>query len=178
MSATVTISPSEIRQIFQPRTSSASRFWELAQKANNLAVIIEDRWEKIPTETQELLKVFAYAFIEPPQGIKERLLKFVGLFSLAIALPWIVLKGKLDSFVAYINAFNRLINAILSGVEREDIAYQKALSEALGQTFAELETIEAMTAEEACEWIRAISYQALEQHLILIFMAYYLVALV
>lgn len=162
MSATITISPSEIRQIFQPRTSSASRFWELAEKANNLAVIIEDRWEKIPAETQELLKAFVYAFIEPPQGIKEKLLKFVGLFSWAIALPWIVLKGELDSFVAYINSFNRLINAILSGVEREDSAYQKALSEALEETFVGLETSDAMTAEEVCEQIRAISYQALE----------------
>ena len=81
---------------------------------------------------------------------------------MAIALPWIVLKGELDSFVAYINAFNRLINAILSGIEREDIAYEKALSEALEETFAGLETSEAMTAEEACERIRAISNQALE----------------
>ncbi|WP_293147597.1 MULTISPECIES: hypothetical protein [unclassified Microcoleus] len=162
MSARITISPSEIRQIFQPRTSSASRFWELAQKANNLAVIIEDRWEKIPAETQELLKIFAYTFIEPPQGIKERLLKFVGLFSLAIALPWILLKGEFDSYVAYKNALDRIVNAILSEVEREDMAYQKALSEALEETFTEWETSSAMTAEEACERIRAISNQALE----------------
>lgn len=47
--------------------------------------------------------------------------------------------------------------------EREDIAYEQALSEALEETFSEWETIEAMTAEEACERIRAISYQALEE---------------
>ena len=163
MSATTIISPSEIRQIFQPRTFSASRFWELAEKANNLAVIIDARWEQIPSETRELLKIFAYALIEPPQGIKDKFLKFLALLSLAIALPWIVLKGELDSFVAYNNAFNRLVNAILSGVEREDIAYEKALSEALEETFAEWETSEAMTAEEACERLRAISYQALEE---------------
>ncbi|WP_293125307.1 hypothetical protein [Microcoleus sp. bin38.metabat.b11b12b14.051] len=69
MSTTITISPSEIRQIFQPRTPSASRLWELAQKANTLAVIIESPWEKIPDETRELLKTFAYTLIEPPQGI-------------------------------------------------------------------------------------------------------------
>ena len=46
--------------------------------------------------------------------------------------------------------------------ELENIAYEQALSEALEETFAEWETIEAMTAEEACEHIRAISYQALE----------------
>ncbi len=45
---------------------------------------------------------------------------------------------------------------------REKIAYEKALSEALEETFAEWETSEAMTAEEACKRIRVISAQALE----------------
>lgn len=163
MSATITITPSEIRQIFQPRRSSASQFWELTQKANNLAVIIEARWDQIPTETRELLKIFAYALIEPHQGIKGFFIELLRRFSLAIILPWIALKGEFDSYVAYKNAFDRLVNAILSGVEREDQAYQKALSEALEETFIELENIEAMTAEEACERIRTISYQALEE---------------
>ena len=50
MSATITISSSEIREILQPHTSSASWLWELAQKANTLAVIIGARWAKIPIE--------------------------------------------------------------------------------------------------------------------------------
>ena len=162
MSATITISPSEIRQIFEPRTSSASRFWELAQKANNLAVIIEGRWDQIPAETQELLKIFAYAVIEPPQGIKGVFIELLGRFYLAFSLFSIAIKGEQDAFIAYAGAFKRLLNAILSGIEREDIAYEKALSEALEETFAGWETSEAMTAEEACERIRAISYQALE----------------
>jgi|GEM_PF-729073 hypothetical protein len=163
MSATITISPSEIRQIFQPRTSSASRFWELAQKANNLAVIIESRWETIPAETQELLKVFAYTFIEPPQGLKEKFLKFVGGVYLSIAFIGILFKGELDSFVAYLNAFNRLLNAILSGIEREDVAYQKALSEALEEAFTDWENTKEMSAEEACERIRQISDRAFNE---------------
>ena len=163
MSATITISPSEIRQIFQPRTSSASRFWELAQKANNLAVIIEARWDQIPPETRELLKIFAYAVIEPPQGIKGVFIELLGRFYLAFSLFSIAIKGEQDAFIAYAGAFKRLLNAILSGIEREDIAYEKALSEALEETFAGLGTSEAMTAEEACERIRAISYQALEE---------------
>ena len=163
MSATITISPSEIRQIFQPRTSSASKFWELAQKANNLAVIIESRWEKIPPDTRELLKIFAYALIEPPQGIKGIFIKYLRRFSLAIILPWIVLKGELDSFLTYNNAFNRLVNAILSGVERENWAYQKALSEALEEAFTDWENSKDMSAEEACERLRQISDQAVSE---------------
>lgn len=45
---------------------------------------------------------------------------------------------------------------------RANIAYEQALSEALQETFAEWETSEAMTAEEACKLIRVISDQALE----------------
>jgi hypothetical protein len=162
MSATITISPIEIRQIFQPRTSSASRFWELAEKANNLAVIIDARWDQIPLETRELLKIFAYAVIEPPQEIKGIFVYYLGRCLWNFSLFLMELKGEKKSVVAYNGAFKRLLNAILSGIEREDIAYEKALSEALEETFAGWETSEAMTAEEACERIRAISYQALE----------------
>ncbi len=112
---------------------------------------------------RELLKSFAYTLIEPPPGIKERFLKFVELFSLAILLPWIVLQGELDSFVAYDNAFNRLVNAILSGVERENMAYQKALSEALEEAFTDWRNSRDMGAEEACERLRQISAQAFNE---------------
>ena len=105
MSARITISPSEIRQIFQPRTSSASRFWELAQKANNIAVIIEALWDRIPRETRELLKIFACAVIEPPQGIKGVFIELLGRFYLAFSLFSITIKGEQDAFIAYAGGF-------------------------------------------------------------------------
>ena len=43
------------------------------------------------------------------------------------------------------------------------MAYQKALSEALEESFTELGNIEAMTAEDACDRIRAISYRAFKE---------------
>lgn len=164
MSATITISQNEIRQVFQQRAfAGASRFGELAQKANYLAAIIENRWEKIPLETQELIKVFAYAFIEPPQGIKQRFLDLLGRFHLAVVLFGMAIQGETDSFVAYNNAFDRLVSAVLNAVEREDNACQQALSEALEGAFAGWETTSAMTAEEACERIRQISERALTE---------------
>jgi len=125
MSATITISPSEIRQIFQPRTSSASRFWELAQKANNLAVIVEARWEQIPADTRELLKIFAYALIEPPQGIKGVFIELLGRFYLAFSLFSIAIKGEQDAFIAYAGAFKRLLNAILRGLNGKILLMKK-----------------------------------------------------
>ncbi|NJK75730.1 MAG: hypothetical protein HC849_20390 [Oscillatoriales cyanobacterium RU_3_3] len=162
MSAT-TINHSEIRPIFQPRTFSASKFWELAQKANNLTVIIESRWEKIPDKTQELLKFFAYNFIDPSQGIKQRLLEYLGILYLAIVLAWLTVQGKIDCFLSYKNALNKLVNAILREVEREDEAYQQTLSEAIEEAFTDWQNTKSMSAEEACQRIKEISYQAVSE---------------
>jgi hypothetical protein len=159
VSATITISPDEIRQIFQPRTSNSSRLWELAQKANALAVTVEERWEELPAQKQQLLTTFVYEVIEPPEGIQAMFRALTNRLYLA----WIVLKGEQDAFIAYSGAFQRLINAILGRIERENIAYQKALSEVLEEAVLDLEASKAMTAEEACERIRRISDQALKE---------------
>ena len=164
MPATITISGAEIRQVFQQRRfASASRFGELAHKANYLAAIVESRWEQLPAPTQELFAVFARHLIEPPQGIKQRFLDFLGRFHLAVVLFGMAIQGETHSFVACHNAFDRLVSAILNAVERENKAYQQALSEALEGAFSEWETTEAMTAEEACERIRQISERALTE---------------
>lgn len=160
MSATITITLNEIRQIFQPpRTSNASHLRELAQKTNELAVFVEERWERIPSQTRELLTTFAYKAIEPPKGIKAKIFLLISHVYLALALPWLVLQGEVASFVAYANAFQRLLNAILSGIEREEIAYQQSLSAVIEEALTGWETSKDMTAEEACERLRKISVE-------------------
>jgi len=160
VSATITMGKREIQLVFgQPAPSSAQRLEEQAQAANHFAAIIESSWDQISPETRELLKVFAYAVIEPPQGIRQKL----GRFYLAIVLFGLAIKDEIDSFVAYNNAFDRLFSAILNQVEREDEAYQQALSEALSEAFAGWETSKAMTADEACKQVRQISKRALSE---------------
>ncbi len=163
VSATIAISANEIRQIFQPRTSKSSHLWELAQKAHALAVTVEEDWQGLTPERRELLTTFACAVIDPPKGIKGFFRTFINRFYSALVLAWIVLKGEQDAFIAYATAFQRLVNAILGAIEREDTGYQKALSEALEGSFADWESSEAMTAEEACERLRQISDQALRE---------------
>lgn len=101
--------------------------------------------------------------MNPPQGIKQSFLKFLERFHLAVVLFWMAIQDQIDSFVAYNNAFDRLVSAILNAVERENNAYQQALSEALEEAFSEWETTKAMTAEEACERIRQISERVLTE---------------
>ena len=66
-----------------------------------------------------------------------------------------ILQGERDAFVAYANASDRLTNAIIRAIERENIAYQEALSQAVDGALAEAENSKiTMRLEEACEWIR------------------------
>ncbi|MEG4404472.1 hypothetical protein [Microcoleus sp. MON2_D5] len=55
-----------------------------------------------------------------------------------------------------------MTTSLAQNTGREKIAYEEALSESLEVTFAEWETSEAMTAEEACKRSRVISDQTLE----------------
>ena len=50
---------------------------------------------------------------------------------------WMVLQGERDAFVAYASASDRLVKAIIGASERENIAYQEALSEAVEGALAE-----------------------------------------
>ena len=63
MSVAYPLSPSEIRQIFQPRRSNASRLWELAERASSLAATVEEHWGELSEERRELLADFAYEAI-------------------------------------------------------------------------------------------------------------------
>lgn len=162
MSATITISTKEIKQILQQQTSDPSQLWKLAEKGNTLAVMVENSWENLPLEKQDLLTAFAYMNLEKPQGIKSIFVNQISRLFVALILVRIVLKGELNAFLAYANAFQRLVNAILSAIERENSAYQNALSEAIENAIIDSENNQAMTAEEACERIRELSNQALE----------------
>jgi hypothetical protein len=163
------MSPKELQQLLGPRetdqppTANPSRLRDLAQKANALAVEVEERWEELPEDKRELLTAFAYAIIEPPQGIQWKLLSLIDRVSAVWNILAIALKGELNAFVVYAGAYQRLLNAILGAIERADEAYQTALSEALEETFKNLENTQVMTGEEACEWIRDISYQAFRE---------------
>lgn len=133
MSVAYALSPSEIRQIFQPRPSNASRLWELAEVANSLAATVEERWGELSQERRELLADFAYQAIDPPSGLGAKLHSFLNRCYGA----WMVLQGEQDAFVAYASASDRLTNAIIRAIERENRAYQEALSQAIEGALAE-----------------------------------------
>jgi hypothetical protein len=157
MTQAIAISPNDFRdllrhrEINRPPTANSSRLWDIAQKANALAVEVEGRWEELPEYQRKLLTTFAYAGIEPPQGIKGQFLSFIGGLSTIWNISWIVFNGDLESLFFYAEAYQRLINAIFDGIERENEDYQSILAAALEEAFTNLENTQAMTGEEASE---------------------------
>ncbi len=157
MTQAIAISPNDFRdllrhrEINRPPTANSSRLWDIAQKVNALAVEVEDHWEELPEDQRKLLTTFAYAGIEPPQGITGYLFSFIGGVSTIWNISWIVLKGELEALFFYAEAYQRLLNAIFNGIERENEDYQSILSAALAETFANLESSQEMTEEESSE---------------------------
>ena len=155
MTQAIAIDSKEIWEIFHPRTVNSARLWEIAQKANALAAEVEQDWEELPEERRKLLTTLAYAGSEPPPGIQWKLLNFIDrLFAVGMLLK------DFNACAFYVESSQRLLNAIFSGIERENEDYQSALSDALAETFANLENTKLMTAQEACEWIQEISDEA------------------
>jgi hypothetical protein len=152
MTQAIALDSKEIWEIFHPRTVNSARLWEIAQKANALAVAVEQDWEELPEDRRKLLTTLAYAGSEPPPGIQWKLRNFIDrLFAVGMLLK------DFNACAFYVEASERLLDAIFSGIERENEDYQAALSAALTETSANVESSKAMTAEEACERIREIS---------------------
>lgn len=172
VSATLTVSNREIKQILSPSpsTSDPSKLWELAQKANLLADIVEENWDEIPQQTQELLVIFAYSYIDAytkkPKGLKAKFISFLlffGQFSLVFIFFWMLLKGEIKAFLTYMNASQRLVNAVLMAIEREENTYEETLLKSINEVLIEKKSSEAMTSEAACERIRRISDQVIRE---------------
>lgn len=158
--ASITISPREIKRLSAPDAAEPSELREMAQNAEMLAAGVEDLWTELPPKLREALTALAYETTEPPEGIASRYRAAIrgGLWYARIRL-----KGEQEAFFDYVVAHRRLTNAILGAIERDNLAYQQALSEAVEGAFSELERSEALTPEETREQLRRLSNEALRE---------------
>ncbi len=119
MSAAIALNPYEIQQISEPRTVSSSRLRDLARIANTLAEEVEKNWKNFSPEQRNLLEAIIYNSIADDSGIRSLILSFRVRFSLA----WILIKGEIDVLADYLNALNKLKNAVLTAIEKEHSEY-------------------------------------------------------
>jgi hypothetical protein len=160
--ASVTINPREIMRFSAPDAAEPSELREIAQHMESIAASVENTWDDapLPPKLREALIALAYSTVEPPKGIARRYSAAIrgGLWYARIKL-----KGEQEAFFDYIIAQRRLTDAVLAAIERENPAYQKALSEALERAFSDVKQSKALTPEDTLEQLRELSDEALRE---------------
>lgn len=151
MSATITIDPLEIQQISQPDRVNSSRLRVLARKAESLAVTIEKEYSEFSLPERELLEALIYSSMG---GKSSSLLSSLRV---RLSLAWILLRGEIDPMMEYLNALQRLKNAVLGAIERSHTDYDRKMTEVLSEALAESDNNPSMTPEEFREWLINIS---------------------
>jgi len=151
MSATITIDPLEIQQISQPVRVNSSRLRVLARKAEALAVTIEKEYSEFSLPERELLEALIYSSMG---GKSSSLLSSLRV---RLSLAWILLRGEIDPLMEYLNALQRLKNAVLGAIERSHPEYHRKMTEVLSEALAESDNNPSMTPEEFREWLIDIS---------------------
>jgi len=151
MSATMTIDPLEIQQISQPVRVNSSRLRVLARKAEALAVTIEKEYSEFSLPERELLEALIYSSMG---GKNSSLLSSLRV---RLSLAWILLRGEIEPLMEYLNALQRLKNAVLGAIERSHPDYDRKMTEVLSEALAESDNNPSMTPEEFREWLINIS---------------------
>lgn len=155
--ASITISPIELRRLSDPDAVEPSELREMTQTAEFLADHAEKHWERMPPKIREALIALVYSMMNPPQNL---LRKYSAALRGGLWYTRIRLKGEQEAFSDFVIAHRRMTNAILEAVERDNSAYQQALSEVIEEAFSDLEHSEALTPEDTLEQLRQLSDEA------------------
>jgi hypothetical protein len=156
----ITINPTELRRLSAPDAAEPSKLGEMTQKAEFLASAVENLWEEMPLKVRKPLITLAYLTLQPPKGFFDR---YSTALRGSLRYAHIRLRGEQDAFFDYVVAYRRLTNAILGALERENPAYQRALSEAVEEAFSDLDRSEELTPEDTLEQLRQLSDEALRE---------------
>ena len=160
MSVGFAIDRIEIKELSATKTTEAPRLRELAQKAEQLAITVENDWDALPTQHRDELAALIYRIVAEPKGAGSR----IRAIRSALRYALIRYHDDQDALFDFAIAQRRLINAILSAIEREDPDYQRALVDAVEGSMSEVRDgkTETLTDENTGDWLRHISDEALK----------------
>jgi hypothetical protein len=148
------VSPQTVHLFTRPRTANPSRLQKAAALANRIAYFVETGWAELCPEAKDALRKLAYDLISPPKGFRRVASVTVGRALLA----WVALRGETDALNDYLAAVRRLINAVLSAIEREHDSYTTQLSEAVSATANSYSP--TLPSEDIRDWISRIEAEA------------------
>lgn len=160
MSISATINPRDIRELTPPRAESLSELQKKAAQADRLARAVEDEWDKMPEDVQNLFIELAYSAVEGPKGVRQRVQAFIS----SVRMSWAMFHGQEQRYTIseFSNSMQHVINAVFGAVERDNEKLQQDLFDAIKATPSEVEG-SSMTSKERLERIREISNRATQQ---------------
>ena len=124
MSTPLLLQPQQVKQLASPHSAKPPHLYHLAQRAERLAVLVEEDWDALSDEMKHLLTCLAYDSLEQPRFSLKHLF-------LRLRWSWMVAFNDEDALLQYRASFARLRNAVLDAVESENEDYQADLAEAL-----------------------------------------------
>ena len=124
MSTPLLLQPKQVKQLASPHSAKPPYLYQLAQRAERLAVLVEEDWDSFSDEMKHLLTYLAYDSLEPPRFSLKHLF-------LRLRWSWIVAFDDEDALLQYRASFASLRNAVLDAIESENEDYQADLAEAL-----------------------------------------------
>ncbi len=158
--ASITINPIELRRLSAPDAAEPSKLREMTQTAEILAGAVENHWEGMPPKMREALVAIVYSMMEPPQN---PIRKYGAALRGGLWYARIRLRGEHEAFSDFVIAHRQMVNAILGAIERDNPTYQRALSEAVEESFFDSEQGQELTPEDTLDQLRQLSDEALRE---------------
>lgn len=142
----------KIPKIKHPQPVNASKLEKLTQALEQLAVIVDKKWNTLSQDEQDLLSTIVYDAIDSSENDQNWLLTFWR----RLLFAWMVFNSGESAFVAYSNAVQRFINAVLDKIERTHPDYENQVSESLEEAIQESDNYPAMTQDEFGDWLKTL----------------------
>jgi hypothetical protein len=158
--ASIALHPKELKRLSAPDAAEPSELREMTQFAEFIASAVEDMWDELPPRMREALASVAYSTVDPPEGFVQR---YSAALRGGLLYARVRLKGEQEAFYDYLIAHHLMTNAILGAIERDNPAYQQALSEAVEEAFSDLDRGEELTSEDTLEQLRKLSDEAVRE---------------
>lgn len=125
MATTLTLTPKNLKNVTRPSSTKPSHLYEVAEKINQLSIIVEDDWDSLTEETQHFLRCMTYDNLNPQTQ-----------FSLKrawgrIKFLWFLTFSDDMAVFQWHSAVVRLNESVLDAIEFENDKFKEDLSKAL-----------------------------------------------
>jgi hypothetical protein len=147
--------PSQLFDITSPRSQDPDALAAATETLEQIAVTVREHWSTFAESDRLVLTAFVYGLLARPEGPTERLHQ-LGRDWFAARKP----ASEQQRLEVFGWAIQEFVNAVLDQIEHDHPEYEPTLRATLEQTFAEIDSLPALTAEEFGHELRRVSAEA------------------